>query len=56
MDAEDPLAIYKSHFERAYLDATEEFYKGRAAQVRHISLIKIIDIYTYNTNIFEHSF
>uniref|UniRef100_A0A914X7H9 Cullin-5 n=1 Tax=Plectus sambesii TaxID=2011161 RepID=A0A914X7H9_9BILA len=32
-DADEPLAIYKSHFERAYLDATEEFYKGRAAQV-----------------------
>ena len=27
----DKLGIYKENFEKAYLDATEEFYKTQAA-------------------------
>uniref|UniRef100_F1KWA6 Cullin-5 n=1 Tax=Ascaris suum TaxID=6253 RepID=F1KWA6_ASCSU len=33
LDANDSLAVYKANFEKAYIDATEKFYKSRAAQI-----------------------
>ncbi|VDK24651.1 unnamed protein product [Anisakis simplex] len=33
LDANDTLAVYKANFEKAYIDATEKFYKSRASQI-----------------------
>ncbi|MFH4983136.1 hypothetical protein AB6A40_009845 [Gnathostoma spinigerum] len=33
VDAEDSLAVYKANFERAYIEATEKYYKSRASQM-----------------------
>ena len=31
-DAEDKLKIYRENFEKAYIEATESFYKAKAPQ------------------------
>lgn len=45
LDSDDPLAVYRSNFERAYIDATEKYYKSRAAEVLEMNGVQNYMIY-----------
>lgn len=45
LDSDDPLAIYKSNFERVYIETTHKYYKSLAAQVLEANGVQSYMVY-----------